>query len=490
MERKTVLILTVFAVAAFIFRSYLLPTHLFFGPEQGKDFLVIRDIVVSHKMTLIGPKTDVSGIFHGPIYYYLATIPFALSKGNPLWVAYFMIALQALTVYVLFLVGTLLTNKNRTGYIAALLFVCSFGSIVYARWISGQPLTFPLVTLFYLGIIQFLRGKKWYLLLSAVSFGLCGQAEFMNFLLLTTTGISIVLFYHKKFFGPMLPLSLVSLVIALVVSLGNFLLFDLRHEFLIMKSIGGLLTGNAEHHISLISSFGSVITMFTAVINDLLGIPYVWMSGIVLCLFFYSLWVFRTKKEVLIIASGIIIPLLTLVILRRGVLEQLYLPILIPFLVYGSYVIDRVYEAKKKIGIVILVSFVCVNLYTIYTCLPSNTRVFFQSPQPYVRYSDQIAVIHDIYRKAEGNPFGIQTYTIPYFWQDGWTYLFWWQGTTKYGYIPNEKDDKRLYVIIQRDRNNPDFQNNWLLKTVPTWGNLTYVFEKGEYRVEERLKEN
>jgi len=83
-NKKILLILTGLAVLGFFLRSYLFPDNLFFGPEQGNDFKIIRDIVVSHKYTLIGPKTDIGGVFHGPIYYYLAVIPFFFSGGDPL----------------------------------------------------------------------------------------------------------------------------------------------------------------------------------------------------------------------------------------------------------------------------------------------------------------------------------------------------------------------------------------------------------------------
>src|SRR6266403_4220432 len=83
--------LVVLFFLAFFFRAFLLDHNLFFGPEQGIDFLVIKDLVVNHKMTLIGSKTDVGGIFHGPVYDYLSAIPFSLSHGDPLVSAYFFI---------------------------------------------------------------------------------------------------------------------------------------------------------------------------------------------------------------------------------------------------------------------------------------------------------------------------------------------------------------------------------------------------------------
>src|SRR3989338_4821351 len=80
----SILIVSLFFIAFFL-RAYLIPQNLFFGPEQGRDFLIVRNIAFNHDAVLIGAKTDIEGIFHCPFYYYLATIPFLLSAGNPVF---------------------------------------------------------------------------------------------------------------------------------------------------------------------------------------------------------------------------------------------------------------------------------------------------------------------------------------------------------------------------------------------------------------------
>ncbi len=121
MNKRDVIILCVVAITTFLLRTQLLKSHLFFGPEQGRDFLVIRDIVQNHKMTLIGSKTDIDGIFHGPLYYYLAAIPFVFSEGNPLAVSLFFILFQSVTVFPIFVFCFELTRSKRTGYLGAIL---------------------------------------------------------------------------------------------------------------------------------------------------------------------------------------------------------------------------------------------------------------------------------------------------------------------------------------------------------------------------------
>src|SRR3989344_9537221 len=101
---ELIFIICIFFIAFFL-RAYLIPQNLFFGPEQGRDFLAIKNIVVGHHFPLIGAKTDIDGIFHGPIYYYLATVPFLMSNGSPLFVSFFFIILSSLSVFLIYLLG-------------------------------------------------------------------------------------------------------------------------------------------------------------------------------------------------------------------------------------------------------------------------------------------------------------------------------------------------------------------------------------------------
>lgn len=89
----------VVVTTAFFLRFYLLSQNLFFGPEQGRDFLVIKDIVVNHKFTLIGSKTDIEGVFHGPFYYYLSSIPFLISRGSPFFTMFFLVLINSFSVF-------------------------------------------------------------------------------------------------------------------------------------------------------------------------------------------------------------------------------------------------------------------------------------------------------------------------------------------------------------------------------------------------------
>jgi len=249
-------------IIAFLLRWYLMPGHLFFGPEQGRDFLVIKDIVVNHKLTLIGSKTDINGIFHGPVYYYLAAIPFAVFRGDPIAVFAFFIAIQSASVLLAYLLAYELTRKPRAAIIAAVLFSVSYLMIVYSRWLSNPPLSIPLSMAFILSFLRFIRGKKWYLVASACLYGLLGQAEFINFLLFGVIGGVTCIFYRKQFIKTKPVIIGIAVCLGFIISFATYVLFDLRHEFLISRSVLGLLQGKSGSQAQLVSSFVSSFRVF------------------------------------------------------------------------------------------------------------------------------------------------------------------------------------------------------------------------------------
>lgn len=238
MNRKTVVLLVCLTIFAFLLRWWFIPTHLFFGPEQGRDFFEIKKITEGN-FTLIGPKTDFSGVFHGPVYYYLAAVPFALSRGNPLIVAAFFTVIQAFTVFLAYVAGYEFSGK-RAGIFAAVLYTVSYGSIVYSRWLTQVPMAIPLSFVFLWQLFRFRNGKSSGLVWAAVSAGLLVQVQFIFALYIPV----FILFLRPR------NVSILYLILYILVGFGTFLLFDLRHDFLIARSIVSVFSSGQYSHFS------------------------------------------------------------------------------------------------------------------------------------------------------------------------------------------------------------------------------------------------
>lgn len=477
--------LPILFLISFFLRVYALDSNLFFGPEQGRDFLVIKEIVINHKLTLIGSKTDISGIFHGPIYYYISSIPFVLSRGNPIAVLIFYEILSSLTVFPIYILGTFFGNK-RVGILSALIFTISFQSIVYARWLSNPPLVIPLAVLYFVFLYRFIKGSKKDLLFASIALGLLNQSEFLNIVFFSViTALIIIIYFHKFSNQNKLYLFLCS-VLAILVSVGTYIIFDLRHNYLITRNIFLLVRGGTGYHLGSLQTISQTMKVLMDTFTSTVS-PFAFPLAVVFMIMGVYLFfkkITEGKKEFFMIPIWLLTPVFMLIILRHSVLDHFFVSLLPLFVILVALVIDSIWKKTPILGRIILAVVIMVNLTAWYINIPQNKNIFFQAAQLELKYSDQKEVIKEIYKEAKGNPFYFQSYTIPYWMQDGWEYLFWYYGSNYYRYVPQNKNNKILFAIIQDDPSNTLFQNNWLKNTVAMWGSKENEFRYGALRVE------
>lgn len=481
-EHKIKIILTALFICAVFLRSYNLYNSLFFGPEQGIDFFRIKSIVVDHHPVLVGAKTDIAGVFHGPIYYYLAAIPFLASRGDPFIIALFFILLNCITIFPLYSVCKKLFSV-RAGLISAALFTISFGAITYTHWLSSHPLVIPLTAFFLLGIVNFLTGNKKYLILSSVSLALLGQAEFLNYLLFGGILTLIICFSFKEFKKTSPLLLLLNAGIIFVLGFTHYIIFDYKNQFIMSKSLLGLFQGKG-YYISYLSVFSQINSQFTQSIGKVF-LPFLpsILSLIALLTILVLLYKNKNTNAKKVLFPTLFIPLILLLILRHAVLEQFFVYSIIPAIILFGFLLDTVLRKKLIIGAIFISIVFSCNLYVWFMYAPQNNFMFFSSTQPDLHLRDEKKVIDKIYKAERGKNFSFQSYTIPYWTQDAWEYLFWQYGKSKYGYMPVSENGKTLYVIIQDDPSSESFQQNWLKNTVSKWGEETGSFRQGIFTV-------
>lgn len=484
------LLLVILFVIGFCLRIYLIDKNLFFGPEQGRDMLVVKEIVTSHKPVLIGPKTAVEGIFHGPLYYYLATIPFAISKGNPLVIALFFIFLNSFSVFIIFLLGKELFNK-KIGLIASILFTFSFGAVTMARWLSHPPLIILIGSLFFLTLTRFIKGKNKYLIPTVILYGLSAQTEFSNLIIFTFVLFFSIIVFRKRFIEQKIINLFASIFLVITLPTFNFILFDLRHGFLITKSIIKSQVHRPEFLSYIFLTLSGSITQFLKVLSDMVSPLNIWGAAVIFVFCLYSLNKLRTKYKngTYVLLIWLFSPFVAFILLRYNPLYHYFTSSMVAIVILFAIFYDYIFSIKKSVFCIALALYIFMNFIFIFNFLPENKNVFFQSTQPQLKYSDQVSVIREIYKEANGQPFFYQAYTIPYWMQDGWQYLFWYYGKNDYNYVPAHLDKGLLFVIIQDDPSTKLYQHNWLKDTVSHWGVREGAFGYGALRVQKLIVE-
>lgn len=73
---KNWIIITILILGAFL-RLHKIGDYMTFLGDEGRDVLIVRNLLVKADPILIGPGTSVGGMYLGPLYYYFMA-PFLL----------------------------------------------------------------------------------------------------------------------------------------------------------------------------------------------------------------------------------------------------------------------------------------------------------------------------------------------------------------------------------------------------------------------------
>lgn len=481
-QNKILLFLALTFCASVFLRFYNLSRSLFFGPEQGVDFFRIKKLAVEHGLLLVGAKTDIAGVFHGPIYYYLSTVPFILSRGSPVFIAFFLIVLNSLTVFPLYQLCREMFSK-RVGTLAVIFFAVSFTAISYTHWLSSHPLVIPLSTLFLLGFYKFIKGNNRFLLLVSLCYALLGQAEFLNYLFFGGILFGLIIINFKTFKKQTFLFLLLNIFIFFLFGVLHYIIFELRNQFIMTHSLLGLAHGKGYY-----VSLGSVLQQTYSTLGETISGTILPFFPAITSLLIITIALFFLLKSSHQIAKRLIpiyvfVPIFLLLVLRHAVLLQFFVYAIIPVIILEAFLLDKIIQKNRFVGFVICAVLVLLQIRIWYLYVPGNHFMFFASSQPDLHLQDEKAVIDEIYNQERGKNFSFQSYTIPYWSQQAWEYLFWQYGKAKYGYEPVTENGKTIFVIVQDDPSAQGFQKEWLKKTVTTWGTEKSSFRKGIFTV-------
>ncbi|HUD45095.1 MAG TPA: hypothetical protein VMR41_06115 [Patescibacteria group bacterium] len=458
--------------------------------DVGRDLLAVNEIVHHLKIPLIGPTTGMEGVFYGPWWYYILTIPFIVFNGNPSGISFFMALLGVLTAFLSFLVGRKIGGE-LTGLILASLVSFSPGMISSQIW--NPYLALPFIMLLFYFIAQSYEEKTQRRILVFFFIGLClgfifDSEIFFGMLFCIGTFLGLVITLRKSFKIKYI----LSLIGGFVVVLLPRIFFDLRHQFLISSHFISTLThGVPQTH----------YTPFLSRINQLKDI-------------FWGMWENVLVNNIAVL--GIVILLITILLLfftfRKGnKLEKnfiiLSLTILITFFVYFSTNSTDVYS-HFVIGMPLLFIFIFGLVLSqtlrvakgklIVGVLMLTILLIFLSPGQIKKsfdhswvgdasvYKNELAVVSYVYQQADGRQFSTQVFT-PNGINETYQYLFLWYGTGKYHYVPTDGAKLAYYIVEPDTQYNNYRQKLWLNEHVKDGKIIQQKTLQGDILVQTRM---
>lgn len=235
-KAETILVVCLFFLALAI-RFYKLNVMMPVTYDQGRDLLVLLEMSLGD-LRLIGPTTGIPGFFLGPFFYYLLLPGFLLGNASPIAVAYWNMLLVTLCVPVVYyilkpMIGKWLALVSLVGIIL------TPQAIDDARliWNPSQTVGVMLLSIWFL-----FKSKKKpiYFAVATFLFGLALQTEFAYVIFVVP--VYVWWLFAKFFPKPKLTYSWKITALAAIAFGLTFvpqIVFDLRNEFLITKSLVG-----------------------------------------------------------------------------------------------------------------------------------------------------------------------------------------------------------------------------------------------------------
>lgn len=218
----------IIAFSLFFASWYVLNGDIYFHADIGRDFHLLREID-QKKIILIGPRAS-GDLFHGPGWPYINYPFYLLGHGNPIVVGWGWVLFTALFGIMCFVVSKKLFDKN-TAYlftIMATLYVA-----FHARGMINPHGVMILLPLFFFTFVRYYETlKPKYLVFHLLIAGIIAQIELMSIPYIILSFVAILYRQIRK-----RQIKQVSLFLIILVLLSNFIIFDLRHDFIFSKKV-------------------------------------------------------------------------------------------------------------------------------------------------------------------------------------------------------------------------------------------------------------
>lgn len=219
-------IAVILMIGAF-FRFYRIHEYMTFLGDEGRDVLVVKRMLIDHKLTLLGPVTSVGSMYMGPVYYYLMAPFLWLFKFDPVGPAIMVALFALLSIYLIYLVGNEFLGNPIVGLVASLLYAISPLPIIYGRS-SWNPNVVPFFSLLIIySILKIIIAKRNnYLVVASLSLGILLQLHYVTFMFFP------ILFFIFLVFKPKISLKYyIWAGIGFLLTYSPFIAFELRHQF-------------------------------------------------------------------------------------------------------------------------------------------------------------------------------------------------------------------------------------------------------------------
>ena len=388
---------------------HLFKADLYYDTDISRDMLLLDDMIKEHKLSLIGGRTSVAGVFHGPLYYWLMLPVFAISAGNPVALSWVWFGL-----YLFFIYGFYYVAKRVTDHKVALISTTFLASttIAYADGFTHSVLAnFLIVPVIYLIYRYVLSDKIGWLVGAILATGLLIQFQ-MAFgipTLIILGGYSICHIIRRRNFAHLLA------GLLLLIPASTFIVFDIRHDFIQLNSVAAVLSGKNPSNFSLNgywpdrwSSFVDSFRFWSIPLKELQDFAQIFTIFLLLFLTYHNFKAGKKSNPFITLATSIIFGFwLATSPFKGNVWPQYYRTLLPIIILLATY--TAIKFLPKNIYIIALVIIIGSNTFF---ALKHGVNYLNSTPtsdEVYWKFYRQMA--NDILTNSHGSQFGYYVFS-------------------------------------------------------------------------------
>lgn len=239
----TLLIITIIGI---FLRFYKLDAFVTFLGDQGRDAIIMKRIVTLEHLPAVGAPSSIGHVFLGPFYYYFIAPWLLLTGLNPIGPAIGVAAFSSLLIVLSYLITQDLFKQHMVSLMMATLISFSYIQIWFSRF-SWNPNLLPLFSLLAVySLIQGLEKKRTgCFFLSGLLFAFSIQLHYVAL----ASGLAVLLclgyygYIHRDQIG-LVCRHICALMGGFLIGISPLIAFDIRHDFINVKSFIRLFTDN------------------------------------------------------------------------------------------------------------------------------------------------------------------------------------------------------------------------------------------------------
>jgi len=420
------LLMVIFAAAAFTLQYLLQMTT--FGFDMARDAYHAYSISHNFDFKILGPGTDIPGLNHGVMWFYFLAIPYFIAQQDPQIAVLFFFVLSIMTIPFVWLLAERLFKDRGISLVAVILYSFSPLVVPFGSWMSNPILALycapPLLLLLW-DMLDKPTVKK--SLLVGLLLGIMIQVQLANLILLISIPLLLIVF------RPRLNFRIVGAFFAgLIVVLSSYFLVEIKFGGRGVLALMNFLNGHESAgpnirfiNDKLVEFFQLTVFPFSSTVVSICILLFV----VVLATRFK-----RNRRPVVFLLIWLV-NLLIFTFFDTGISHStfVFIPSIAALVILVSFAIRKFIANKYLLaGIVLILLFFQIKTVVAWQA-DDISHAAIQRSNTAKNYKK---IIDYTYLAANGEPFTLNTVTIPLYINTTWAYLYEFYGYRKYGYLP------------------------------------------------------